>query len=68
MNKREIEEQAILAFGAAVNAGFITTHASVDEIEDNAYEILEFMPDYSPNDLIDKDFDYAVEILTAQLY
>lgn len=68
MNKREIEEQAILAFNAAVENDFISTHASVHEIEYNAYEILGFMPDFDIEDLSDEEYDYAVEILKAQLY
>lgn len=67
MNKREIEEQAIIAFGVACDNGYISTFSSVKDVEDNAYEILGWMPDYEVDELTEEDFDYAVEVLISQL-
>lgn len=65
--KREIEEQAIIAFSSASDNGYISSYSSASEIEDNAYEILEFMPDYDVADLTDEEYDYAVDILLSQV-
>lgn len=65
--KREIEEQAINAFSSASSNGYISVFSSQNEIEDNAYEILEFMPDYDVADLNDEEYDYAVEVLLSQV-
>ena len=67
MNKSDIEEQAVLAFISAVNNNYISIHSSEDEVRDNAYEILEFMPDFEVKDMSAKEFEYAVSILIAQL-
>ena len=65
--KREIEEQAIIAFSLASDNGYISLYSSASEIEDNAYEILELMPDYDVADLTDEEYDYAVDILLSQV-
>lgn len=68
IRKNEIEEQAIIAFGAAAANEYISSYVSPSEVKNNAYEILEFMPDEDVDLLTEEEFEYATEILLSQLY
>ena len=67
LRKRKVEEQAILAFKSAESNEYISRYSSRQEIKDNSYEILEFMPDMIVEELSDEEYDYAVQVLLSQL-
>ena len=67
LRKREVEEQAILTFKSAESNEYISRYSSRQEIKDNSYEILEFMPDMIVEELSDEEYDYAVQVLLSQL-
>lgn len=66
--KKFIESQAISAFNTAATNGYVNSNSSKKEVEENAYEILEYMPDADVDELNDEAFDYAVSVLVEQLY
>lgn len=68
MNKREIEEQAMMAFSSASDNDYISPYSSASEVKTYAYGILEFMPNLEVGKLTKEEFDYAVQILLYQLY
>lgn len=70
MNKyvaRKLEEQVITAFSEAIKDDYISDNPSEDEVKDNIYEILTFMPSYKVEQLTSEEYKYAVEVLLSQV-
>jgi len=66
--KIELKDEAVSAFETAENCNYVSRYSSASEVEENAFEILQWMPNLNPEDLSDEEFEYAVECLINELY